>query len=121
MNSYEMKKSNGCKKIICRWTSVDAKKDSENEDKTIWAKNVKPFSKTINEQDLIGYAKIKSTKNGLISEYGIENYRIYPSGAIKYYLRLRNKQGVFSHAFLRWNTAKDLIEIKLKPEFNFGN
>lgn len=121
MNSYETKKSNGGKKIICRWTSVDAKKDYENEDNTIWAKNVKPFSKTITEQELIGYAKIKSIKNGLITEYGIENYRIYPSGAIKYYLRLRNKQGILSHAFLRWNTAKDLIEIKLKPEFNFGN
>jgi hypothetical protein len=74
----------------------------------------------LNEEDLIGAAKIKSIKTGLVRDCGLENYCIYPSGAIKYYLRWRSHDGSFGYAFWRWSTSKDIVEINLKPEFDFG-
>ena len=72
-------------------------------------------------EDLIGYAKIRSKKDDTIKDCGLENYCIYPSGMIKYYLRFRSFDGTFGYSFRRWSTSKDLLEINLKKEFDFCN
>jgi hypothetical protein len=86
----------------------------------VWAKSFDVFIRKLPETDLIGHAKIKSENNS-VKDCGIENYCIYPSGSIKYYLRFRSHDGSFGYSFRRWSTSKDLLEINLKPEFDFGN
>jgi hypothetical protein len=87
----------------------------------VWAKDLGVFSTRLQEADLIGYAKIRSKKDDTIKDCGLENYCIYPSGMIKYYLRFRSFDGTFGYSFRRWSTSKDLLEINLKKEFDFCN
>jgi|694.fasta_scaffold00185_39 hypothetical protein len=149
MKAVEKRTAKGCKSVVRHWFSVKGNNELETTEKAVvqkqlfdnlpiadnfiinkrpytynpecvWAKNVEVFSSRLNEEDLIGAAKIKSIKTGLVRDCGLENYCIYPSGAIKYYLRWRSHDGSFGYAFWRWSTSKDIVEINLKPEFDFG-
>lgn len=95
-----------------------------NNPKIIWAK---PFFQTgqqgfinnMKDSDLIGTLEWNLPHKTEI--VGIETYGIYPSGAVKFYLRKKNNQGLYSWRFWRWNSSRDITNIKLNPEFDILN
>jgi hypothetical protein len=132
LKSFEKSSGRGSR-TVQHWDVVDRNMKTKKEESVVVNERVVQrqlfdinesenlFSTILQEADLIGYAKIRSKKDDTIKDCGLENYCIYPSGMIKYYLRFRSFDGTFGYSFRRWSTSKDLLEINLKKEFDFCN
>lgn len=77
------------------------------------------FSKNLSEEDLIGHCTYIKKNGGKIN-VGIENYVIYPSGNIRFYIRMPDKTGGYSWMIYRWGQAKDILDIRLKDGYDPG-
>ena len=96
------------------------RKERRNNPEIIWARPYSGnFVSHVSESDLIGHAQLQQ-KNGNLAIYGIENMAIYPSGAVKLYMRTKNRNGTYGFLLIRWLTSSNILTIQLKHGFNFN-
>lgn len=82
-----------------------------------WAKErADAYRPKLTIKDLIGTAKFLN-KSGKKVEVGVENYVVYPSGNVKYYLRAKNSDGTFGYMFTVWHSNKKLLALNIKKMF----
>lgn len=125
---FEVFHNDGGKKISRYFSSQQQQQTTPshyiNNPKITWAKPLfqtgqEGFINNMKESDLIGTLEWNLPHKTEI--VGIETYGIYPSGAVKFFLRKKNLQGLYSWRFWRWNNSRDIRNIKLNPEFDILN
>lgn len=103
------------------WTSICVDRISPKKANLIWAKpHSVVYQGEVDKSEIIGKVIWKNRYTNVTTEYGIQNYAIYPSGKIKLYLRYAKKNGMYGVLLCKWATCPEIVSFNLDPEYDFG-